>query len=146
MDDRRSQTSSTLGLLAVLACTAMACGAAATTASDLAVERIERVAKAHADDETFVLRLNPASCDCPPAEVRLDGAWYRTFLEPREPEGPAGLAKTALAEAAVRGDAAATVTVAGKLSKSSRLAGTRAPSLVLKVLRVCPAEGCGAAK
>ena len=101
---------------------------------------MEVVAAAHAPDDTFVIRLNPAPCDVPPFEVLLDGAWLRVFLEPTDPEGPAEAARAALEAVS---QAPARLVVQGKLSKGIRRAATRAPCLVLKVLRVCPAEGCG---
>jgi hypothetical protein len=112
----------------------------------LAVERLEAVAKAHADLTSFTIRLNPAPCDCPAAEVLLDGAWHRVFLEPTDPEGPAEAARATLQAAESRGRAGATLVVAGRLSKGARLAGTRAPCMELKVTAVCETGVCPVVK
>lgn len=121
-----------LSIVLIAVATAGGCKAAQPRPDRLATARVEGVARAHADDATYVVRLNPAGCDCAKWEVRLDGTWYRAFLEPDEPGGPVEAARTALEDAAARGDVAATVTLAGKL-KGTRLAANRAPSLVLKV-------------
>jgi hypothetical protein len=107
--------------------------------SRLSASRIEAVAEAHASDDVFAIRLNPAPCEVPPFEILLDEIWHRAFLEPTDPDGPVEAARIALETAG----APPRLSVQGRLSKGSRRAPTRAPCLVLKVLRVCPTEGCG---
>ena len=120
-----------------------ACGGAAVVRPDLvAASRVSAIAKAHADDAEFVVRLNPPACDCPPFEVRLDGVYRRAFLEPADPEGPVATLRASLEAAATRGEATATATVAGRLSRGVRAAASREQCLVLKVERVCPQSGC----
>ena len=119
-----------------------ACGAAQPSPAALAVVRLEALAKLHADEPEFKVRLNPAPCDCPPFEVELDGAWHRTYLEPKDPSGPAEALRTDLQGEVAQGHLTAVARIAGKLSKSVRQAATLAPCLVLKVLRTCPATGC----
>jgi hypothetical protein len=132
--------------LAVVACVATlascAPGAHQARPDRLAIERIEAVAKAHADDTSFTIRLNPAPCDCPAAEVLLDGAWHRVFLEPTDPEGAAEAARATLQASESRGRAGATLVVAGRLSRGARLAGTRAPCMEIKVVALCESGAC----
>jgi hypothetical protein len=47
-----------------------------------------RVAAAR-DQPSFTLRYNPAACDCPPFEVRLDGIWHRVLFAGAGPEDAA---------------------------------------------------------
>src|SRR5437763_561899 len=103
-----------LASIVAIACAASPCASCAPDALQarpdrLAVERVEAVTRVHADDASFTIRLNPAPCDCPPAELLLDGAWYRVFLEPTDPEGPAEAARATLQAADSRGRVGATV-------------------------------------
>lgn len=108
----------------------------------LAADRLEVVAEKHAGNGIFALRLNPARCDVPLFEVRLDGVDYRVFLEPTGPDGlPAQLQARLEAEAA-QGNEAASATVRGVLSDGVRVTSTRAWCLELKVLSICEPEGC----
>lgn len=127
---------------AILAAVAAAsCGGAGRVPSEMAVDRIEALAQAHAGDPSLVVRLNPAPCDCPEWEILLDDSWHRAFLEPKDPEGPVEALRARMAET----DGATpppTARVAGRLSGSARLSGSRLPCLVLKVLQLCSDEGC----
>lgn len=135
----RSVTTAVLVLTAVLS----ACSGSSNVKPDrLALDRLEAVARTHAPNDQFTLRHNPAACDCPPFEVLLDGTWHRTFLEPNDPDGPVAALSADLASAAARGDASATAVIRGRLAKGARLAPTRAPCLVLRLVEVCPANGC----
>jgi hypothetical protein len=127
----------------LLAGTLAACSGSGRVRPDrLASDRLEALARGHADDPAYVVRLNPPPCDCPPFELKLDGRFYRVFLEPATPDGPAAEARTALETALGRGDAAATLTVVGRLSKGVRQAPSHQPCLVLKVTALCGPEGC----
>jgi hypothetical protein len=109
---------------------------------DLARTRMATLGEAHAQDSEFEIRLNPAPCDCPPVEVRLDGAWHRVFLEPTDLDGPAEAANAWLSNAAGAGDRSAIAQVSGRISGSVRNAGNGSPCLVLRVLALCPDTGC----
>lgn len=127
----------------VVALLAIGCqGTGKVRADRLALDRIEAVARLHASEESFVVRLNPAPCDCPAFEVQLDGAWYRMFLEPADPDGPVAALRSDLERSAATGNPVERVLVRGKLSKGARLAPTRAPCMILKLLEVCPPSGC----
>jgi len=129
----RSVTTAVLVLTAVLS----ACSGSANVKPDrLALDRIETVARIHASNDQFTLRLNPAACDCPPFEVLLDGTWHRTFLEPNDSDGPVAALSADLASAT------GTAVIRGRLAKGARLAPTHAPCLVLRLVEVCPADGC----
>ena len=130
-----------LAALAAAAASFAACAGAGPTPAERARARLEAVAEAHADEEAFTLRLNPALCDCPEFEVLLADTWQRVFLEPKDPEGPAESARALLTGTPGK-DPPATIRVTGRLSKSTRVAGNRAPCLVLKVLVACGREGC----
>jgi len=119
---------------AVVLLFALGCKAAQVRPDQLAMARLEAVAKAHAQDTQYVVRWNPAPCECPPFEVLLDNVWYRVFLEPQQPSGPVEKLQAELEEAGAKGDIAATRQVTGHLSKGVRLAKTRAPCLVLKIV------------
>lgn len=108
----------------------------------MAIERMEAIARDYADQTEFTIRLSPAPCDCPQTEVRLGRAWYRVFLEPVDPDSPAEAARAILQAAESRGRAGATLLVAGSLSRRVKIAGTRAPCLVLKVISVCESGRC----
>jgi hypothetical protein len=131
-------------VLAALATLLAACSGAGPTPSELARSRMEALALDHADDETFTLRLNPALCDCPEFEVLLGDTWQRVFLEPKDIAGPAEGAR-ALLNGTPESPPPTMLRVTGRLSKSIRMAGNRAPSLVLNVLQTCGREGCGPA-
>ncbi len=137
----RSRQPPMSAVLAALAILLAACGGAGPTPSELARGRMEALALDHADDETFTLRLNPALCDCPEFEVLLGDTWRRVFLEPKDIEGPAEGARALLTGTPDRSPPP-TIRVMGRLSKSIRVAGNRAPSLVLKVLQTCGRDGC----
>lgn len=116
-----------------------ACATAPKSQADQVRERLELLAESHQRDPSFLVRLNPVPCECPEWEVRLNGAWHRTFLEPsgdpvealrkdlQDPEGRA-LPRT--------------VQVLGKLSTSIRISGNRTPCLVLKVFGTCQEGEC----
>ena len=100
------------------------------------------MAEAHAGDETFVIRMNPVPCDCPPFEVRLSGLDHRVFLEPVGPDTLSEEVRVRLEAEAAKGNESATLTVKGKLSDGVRVAPNRAWCLILKVLAICAPEGC----
>lgn len=118
-----------------------ACAGTGPGPAQMALDRAESLAEAHAEDETFTLRLNPAACDCPEFEVQLDDGWHRVFLEPKDPDGPAEAVRAILAGTPGR-NPAPTVRATGRLSKSVRVAGNKAPCLVLKVFLPCGRDGC----
>ena len=129
--------------IAMMALGLSTCGGAAQVRPDqAATARVAAVSKAHADDTEFVVRLNPAPCECPAFEVRLDGVYRRVFLDPADPEGPAAAVRSFLETAAGRGDVTATATVAGRLARGPRAAASREQCLVLKVDHLCPPGGC----
>jgi len=118
-------------------------GATVVPPSEVAEDRLEAVALAHAEDTVFKARYNPAHCDVPPFEVNLDGVWYRVFVEPDDPdEGPAVLAREQLKRSASLGDNTAVLLLSGELYTGLREASTRAQYMVLEIFEICPASGC----
>lgn len=120
-----------------------ACAApgAQVSARSGAEERLLAVAEAHKEEKYFEVRINKAPCDVPDAEVLIDGVWYRVFLEPDNPEGPADRLRKMLEKGPEGGGVkAGSAKVFGKLLSRVRVAGNRSPYLVLVVQGIC-AEG-----
>jgi len=135
------RSSSTAWVLLVAALLS-ACASGPKTQADRVREMLEVLAESHQRDTVFLVRLNPVACECPEWEVRLDGTWYRAFLEPSGE--PVESIRAALRDGEGR-PLPGTARVLGKLSTSIRVSGNRTQCLVLKVFAPCQQEECGSA-
>ncbi len=100
------------------------------------------MARAEALREVFEVRLNPSGCGAPPFEVRLTRGWQRVFVEPDDPEGPAGVLASRLESEEATGRGGATAWVRGRLLSRVRQAENRSHYPVFIVFEVCDDETC----
>ncbi len=130
-----------VGLLALTGLISVGCASTPITAADYAKDRLEALIDQHKTATSFQVRLNPATCECPPFEISLGDAWHRSFLEPPDETGPVGRLRNRLLEAESQG-LVARARVIGVLSGSVRLAPNRMPCPVLKVTGLCEDDRC----
>lgn len=129
----------------------LACATPKTTVKPSAApeERLRERVRAEETRDIFEVRLNPTHCGAPPFEVRLGGEaggvgmWQRVFVEPDDPEGPAGSLANLLEAQSPPRPRPATAWVRGRLLTRLRLAPNRSSYPVLSVSEVCGYEGCG---
>ncbi|NOZ02744.1 MAG: hypothetical protein GXP54_12770 [Deltaproteobacteria bacterium] len=129
-------------VLVVLVIAAAGCGPRIQVRpSRLAAQRTEDLARSHEKDREFLVRWNPAQCDVPGFEVRLDGAWHRVFVEDLDdPESPAATAKTRLQKDG--GENTGRLLVRGELTSRIREALNKSRYMVLEIIEICHLDGC----